>query len=99
MDGELQAIHDIIDAAALPESVHHTANWCLGQLPELYREFVRTFDQRYADEIRRHARAIVHKLDGDLAEAAARHFLTLHERLGVPPLDLKPSLARPRKSA
>jgi hypothetical protein len=99
MEAELQAVRAIVEAASLPESVRHTAAWCLDKLPPLYREFLNTFDQRHGDEIRRHVQAMLHQLDARLAEAVAGRFRAMHERLGLPALALThPKQPRKRKA-
>jgi hypothetical protein len=95
---ELATLRSLLEAADLPQDCRESALWCLGQLPELYRELARTYDSRHGDEILRLARALVLKVGGHpVAEGVREHLLSLHERLGFGALDLKPP-RRPRKA-
>jgi hypothetical protein len=106
MDADLQAVQELVNTATLPDEARHTANWCLDQLPELYDKFSQTYDARYPEAIRRLVRAMLGALTPrrkattearQLAEAVLDRLGALHERLGLPELDIKAS--RPRKVA
>src|SRR5262245_20741817 len=99
MDVDLQAVRDVVDAADLPDEARHRAVWCLGRLPRLYRELTQTSESRYGDEIRRLVQALLVALgpaSRKSAEAIPLQLAALHERFGLPNLDLKP--ARQRKT-
>jgi hypothetical protein len=53
METELEAIREAVRAADLTDETRHTVGWCLDQLPHLCREFTRTNESRFGDEIRR----------------------------------------------
>jgi hypothetical protein len=94
---ELENIHDLIHAEDLADDVGKTVNWCLDGLPRLYSDFGRTYEIRYGDEIRRLVGGLLAKLSSDpLKQAIVDQLLTMHERLGIPPLNFVP---RPRKAA
>jgi hypothetical protein len=99
MDADLQAVRDVVDAADLPDEVRERAAWCLGRLPKLYRELAQTSEARFSDEIRRLVQALLVALSPAshrTAEAVTLRLAALHERLGLPNLDLKP--VRQRKT-
>jgi hypothetical protein len=95
---ELATLRSVLEAADLPQDCRESALWCVGQLPELYRELARTYDSRHGDEILRLARGLMLKVGSHPVAGAVRvQLLGLHERLGFGELDLKPP-RRPRKA-
>jgi hypothetical protein len=104
MDTDLQAIRDVVNATQLTDEARQTVAWCMDQLPGLYGNLARTYDAKYSDDIRRLVQAILTHLGAAKTPAARRaadavtlQVLAMHERLGIPTLDLKP--AGKRKSA
>src|SRR5262245_11495311 len=88
---ELTAMQGLVEATNLPEDAKQSALWCLRQLPKLYREFTRTYDSRFVDEILRLTRAALQKVgDSPAAEAVCGQLAGLHERLGLGEFNLKP---------
>lgn len=96
MEPEIEAIREAVRAADLTDQTRHTVGWCLDQLPELCRQFTRTNESRYGDEIRRLTRAVLLALAGaGPAASVTGQLQALHARLGLPELDLK--LAKPSR--
>ena len=96
---ELATIQSLVAAADLPEDIRQSALWCLRQLPKLYREFTRTYDSRFVDEILRLTRAALLKVAGTpTAEAVCAQLAVLHERLGMGEFNLKPLPPPARRS-
>ena len=89
MDTGLAGIRQLFETAGLTGDERKTVDWCLKKLPELYQKLSSTAESRYADEILGLARAMLDRAPG-IAEAVARQFQSLHERLGLPSLGLKP---------
>ena len=84
---ELTALHRLVEEADLAGGSRQAVEWCLRQLPRLYRELARTSESRYADEISRLARAMLKELAGSapgVAEALVAQLHALHSRLGQP---------------
>jgi hypothetical protein len=101
MHTELQEVQAVVNSVPLPEEARHTADWCLAQLPELYGRLEQTSDARYMDEIRRLVQGLLVALKAipaaparRAAEAVTLRFVAMHERLGIPSLDLKPPRRR-----
>jgi hypothetical protein len=86
---ELTELRALLEGADLTAEARHTALWCLGQLPALYRDLRQTDEQRFFDGIQRLARVVA----GRDAAAIAR-FQALHRRLGLHELTFR----RPRKA-
>jgi hypothetical protein len=85
---ELEKIRALLHADGLAPEVLKTVIWCLDRLPSLYREFVRTYESRYGDEIRRLVNGLLAKLGkATLKQAILDHLLSMHERLGIPSLN------------
>jgi hypothetical protein len=68
----------------------------------LYRDFCQTYDTRQGDEIRRLIRGVLQAIveeahDRPAAEAIAARLEEMHQRLGIPILDLKLAPAKERK--
>jgi hypothetical protein len=100
MDQEFEEIREAMRAAEIPDETRHTVDWCLGQLPELCRQFIRTSESRFGDEIRRLTRAVLLSLaEAGPAPAVTAQLQALHARLGLPALALNlPKPARRRKA-
>jgi hypothetical protein len=95
---QVAALEDDIRAAPIASDVKHTAAWCFGHLPALYRQYCETRESRYGDEITRLVVAVLMKLaDGQRACLASEKLATgitnrlrdLHGELGLPGLKLK----------
>ena len=86
---ELMELRTLVEGAELTAEARHTALWCLGQLPALYRDLRQTDEQRFFDGIQRLARVVA----GRDAAAIAR-FQALHRRLGLRELTFR----RPRNA-
>jgi hypothetical protein len=86
---ELTELRALLEGADLTAEARHTALWCLGQLPALYRDLRQTDEQRFFDGIQRLARVVAGH-DG----AAIARFQALHRRLGLRELTFR----RPRKA-
>jgi hypothetical protein len=103
---ELAAIRTLVETSDLSNEAQHTALWCLGQLTRPYLELLRTQEQRFADAIQGHAKAVLKCLSEHGGAAVAEGFVgqlhALHERVGLRPLSLKPlpppKRPRPRKA-
>lgn len=96
---ELDAIQKLVKTAALGDNARHSVAWCLGNLPALYQELARTYDDRYGSEIRRTVQAVLLKLAEKspdspdapkVTEAVLSQLHALHERLGLQGLEFKP---------
>src|SRR5712691_4439232 len=110
IQGQLTALGDEVQAAAIPEGCKRTAAWCVGQLPALYVHFQQTSESRYADEITRLVRGALKELvtsqkgcpeAQELATSMTNRLRHLHEEFGLPGLNLKlptPPTPRSRKA-
>lgn len=86
---ELEKIRALLQAERPDDQNLKRMTWCLDRLPDLYGEFVRTYEQRFGDEIRRLVHVLlVNVSQADLAQAIRDHLLAMHERLGIPDLNL-----------
>ncbi len=93
---ELEKVRALVHADELTPDVLKTVTWCLDRLPGLYGEFVRTYESRYGDEIRRLVEGLLSYLgDAALRQAVLDQLLAMHERLGFPSL----SFATPKRKA
>jgi hypothetical protein len=92
VDADLQALRDLLAAAALSERSRAAALQCVGQLPRLYRGLCETYESRYADEIARLVQAVCRLAAGvpGLAEAITARLRGMQERLGIPGPEFKP---------
>jgi hypothetical protein len=100
MELEIEAVREAVRAMDLPDETRHTVGWCLDQLPELCREFARTNESRYGDEIRRLTRAVLFSLgEAGAGSAVVDQLQALHARLGLPGLVLKPTKPSRRRKA
>ena len=95
-----------VRAAAIPDAGKQAALWCLGQLPPLYAKFRLTSESRYVDEIARLVQGVLKELADDTTPCApARRLATsipvrlqrLHEKFGLPGLNIKLPGASPRR--
>jgi hypothetical protein len=88
---ELEKIRALVHADGLAPDDLKTVIWCLGCLPGLYSEFLRTYESRYGDEIHRLVDGLLAKLDkAALKQAILSQLLAMHERLGIPALNFAP---------
>jgi hypothetical protein len=98
---ELATLRSLVQASNLAADVKHTALWGLDQLPQLYADFVRTDESRFADAILRLARGLLKRLAekgaGEdarrVGDALVAHLDGLHQRHGFAPLPLQPTPA------
>lgn len=104
---QIKALRDAVQAAALSDACKRTVAWCLGKLPALYAEFCQTRESRYGDEITRLAQAAVMGLVStpeispeaqQLAAKVTKTLQRLHEKFGLPALQLKSIGASPTRS-
>ncbi len=79
--------------------------WCLARLPDAYREFTRTYESRYAEDIARHQQAALTRLAGEtgsagglLADKLRRKLQSLNERFGLPALAMPHQVRLPKPS-
>jgi hypothetical protein len=92
---ELAAILDEVRDAAIPDACKNTVAWCVQELPALYSGLCDTQESRYADEIARLAQGLLKELAGGgkearkLAEDVACRLRALHERFGLPRVNVK----------
>lgn len=98
VQNHFKALGAKVQAAALPCECKHTAAWCLKKLPTLYALFMHTNESRYGDEIASLVRGVLRELAvsesacpaaQQMAATMTRRLHCLHERLGLPGLDLK----------
>ncbi len=89
MQEHLQAIAELINDAGLSPEAQRTVTWCLGQLPELLRQFGETYQTRYMEEIFRLEQAVLAKLPPTPRQAVAVRLGDLHEATGLPPVKTK----------
>jgi hypothetical protein len=92
------ALADEVEATAIPADSKHTAAWCLGKLPALYTAYRQTNESRFGDEITRLVQVVMKELTRNqgscihaqkIATGMVRRFQLLHEKLGLPMLNLK----------
>jgi hypothetical protein len=92
---ELAAVRTLLESAGLPGEAREAALWCLGQMTRPYREFLRTQEHRFHDAVQGLAQAMLKHLRDyggpGVADAFVAQLHALHERLGLPPLSLKPA--------
>jgi uncharacterized NAD(P)/FAD-binding protein YdhS len=100
MEAEFEAIREAVRAADLTDETRHTVGWCLEKLPALCREFSRTNESRFGDEIRRLTQAVLKSLtEAGVASAVTGQLQALHARLGLQGLEPKPTKPLRRKKA
>jgi hypothetical protein len=98
---ELATLRSLVQTSDLAADVKHTALWGLDQLSQLYADFVRTDESRFADAMVRLARGLLKRLAekgagedaGRVGEALVAQLDGLHRRHGFAPLPLKPTAA------
>src|SRR4051812_3639067 len=99
---ELATIENLLAAADVPQEERESALWCVRQLAPLYRDFARTYDGRFSDEVVWLARAALDKVSrSPVATAVREAFVALHERVGLDASRLRvpePRARRPRKA-
>ena len=101
MPAELAKLHSLVQKANLAADVKHTALWGVDQLSQLYADFVRTDESRFADAILRLARGILKWLAekdagvdaGRVGDALVTQLGGLHQRHGFAPLPLQSAAA------
>jgi hypothetical protein len=98
---ELATLRSLVRTSNLAADVKHTALWGLDQLTQLYANFLRTDESRFADAILPLARGLLKRLAekgagedaGRVGDALVAHLDGLHQRHGFAPLPLKPVTA------
>ena len=105
LQAHLGALEDEIQATVIPGGRKQSAAWCIGQLPPLYTLFRQTSESRYGEEITRLFQCVLKELTkGETACPKAQRLVSsipgrpqlLHERLGLPRLELKSPGPSPR---
>ncbi len=94
---ELDAIRTLIETADLAAEAKQTALWWLGQLPGLYADFLNGYDSRHGVAIARLTQGLLMRLAekgagedaGRVADALVIQLAGMHQRLGLPALDLR----------
>lgn len=99
---QLTKLGNEVRATAIPDACKQTALWCMGQLPTLYTKFRLTNESRYGDEIIRMVQGVLKELADDqnpcpharkLAVSLPARLRRLHEKFGLPGLNIKPRVA------
>ena len=98
MPAELATLRSLAQTANLAAEVKHAVLWGLDQLSQLYADFVRTDESRFADAILRLARGILKWLAekdagvdaGRVGDALVAQMDSLHQRHGFVLLRLRP---------
>ena len=98
---ELATLRSLVQSSNVAADVKHTALWGLDQLSQLYANFVRTDESRFAEAILRLARGLLKRLAekgagedaGRVSDALVAQLEGLHQRHGFAPLPLKPITA------
>ena len=102
----LAALEDEVRAAALSEAGKHSALWCLGRLLPQYAPYRQTCESRYGEEITRLVQGVLKELTTShracpeaqkLATNITDRLRLLHERFGLPGLNLKPPAKSPTR--
>jgi hypothetical protein len=75
--------------------VRATVLWLLDKLPDLYQKLETTCESRFRDEILRHVNGMFKTIQVPSSiETVAKKFRAMHERHGIPALDLKVPVAK-----
>ena len=107
-EAEVAAVVGWVEATDLSADAKNSLMWCLNQLPALARDFGRTYESRYTDQVLRLEQGMLGKVAEEnaagLAEALIERLRALHERLGLPGVDPKlrpapPPLPRKKRKA
>ena len=107
LQAQLAVLGRKVRAAAIPEDCKHTTDWCIGKLPILYAKFRETNESRYGEEITRLVQGALKELTTShgacpeaqkLATNITDRLRRLHERFGLPRLNLKPPAALPTRA-
>ena len=108
---ELATLRSLVQSSNVAADVKHTALWGLDQLSQLYANFVRTDESRFAEAILRLARGLLKRLAekgaGEdarrVGDALVAHLDGLHQRHGFAPLPLQsaamPAAGRKKRPA
>jgi hypothetical protein len=100
---EFVKLANLVKTSTVPLESASTIDWCMKQLPTLYKQLVETYETRYSEKIMQLERGILGQLATEakthpdvevLSSAVADAFRDLHERHGLRSLDPKP----PRKT-
>jgi hypothetical protein len=104
---QLAELEDDVHVAAIPDASKRTTLWCVGKLPSLYSQLRLTYENRYREEITRLVQGALNELLDSQAVGAAGKQLAgriierirlLHERSGIPELNLKTPRSSPPRS-
>lgn len=110
IQAQLGALGTELQAAAIPDTCKQAAAWCLGKLPTLYTKLGLTHESRYGDEITSLVQSLLKEFTSSpnasletrkCAASFSERLSLLHERFGLPGLNLKDAAApssRSRKS-
>jgi hypothetical protein len=106
LQAQLAGLGKKVRAAAIPDGCKHTTDWCIGKLPPLYAKFRETNESRYGEEITRLVQGMLKELTTSdrsypeaqkLATNITNRLRLLHEKFGLPGLNLKPPAASPTR--
>src|SRR5262249_8451847 len=103
---QLSELGDEVRAAAIPDASKRTTLWCVDKLPSLYSQFCLTYESRYGEEISRLVQGALNELNSktagkaeqQLAASLTKRLRLLHERSGIPELNLKMPRSLPPRS-
>ena len=104
---QLAELKDDVLSAAIPDASKRTALWCVSKLPSLYTQLRLTYENRYREEITRLVQGALHELldsqaigaaGRQLADRIIKRLQLLHERSGIPELNLPTPLSSPSRS-
>lgn len=104
---QLTTMRNEILATAIPDLCKQTLLWCIEQLPALYTKFRLTNESRYGEEITRLVQGVLKELAADktacphaqkLAASIPVRFRQLHEKFGLPRLNIKSLVASSPRS-
>jgi hypothetical protein len=94
---EFNVIGDEVRATAVSDNCKHSIDWCLKQLPALYAQYGETNESRFGDEIAALIKAVIKELQKEnpscpkarkLIDGLGERVGRLHERLGIPSLNI-----------
>jgi hypothetical protein len=102
---------NLVKGASIPPESARTIDWCIQQLPALYKQLAETYETRFSEKIIQLERGILGQLATEaktqpdaeqLSLAIAGAFRDLHERHGFQSLDPRPKAEKkvaPRKAS